>query len=162
MILNSSGTFCPAKFFVNQPRNTPRGQKFNSLNVSGITTLNNTTSINSSLNVSGILNIYSNTINNYLFNNTGSNHSTYQNFNNIDKLGYMIETIRAEFPDAVLVKDGEKINCEFEHLSSNYLQHGHPQDGTCICICWRKDIEIKGVETFSLEEYLRGNNWFKG
>ena len=78
------------------------------------------------------------------------------------KLGYMIEMVRAEFPDAVLIKDGEKINCELEHLSSNYLQHGHPQDGTCICICWRKDIEIKGVETFSLEEYLRENNWFKG
>lgn len=76
------------------------------------------------------------------------------------KLGYLIETVRAEFPDAVLIKDGQKINCEFEYLSSNYLQHGHPQDGSCICICWRKDVEIKNTEVFSLEEYLRENNWF--
>lgn len=76
------------------------------------------------------------------------------------KLGYLIETVRAEFPDAVLIKDGQKINCEFEYLSSNYLQHGHPQDDSCICICWRKDVEIKGIEVFSLEEYLRENNWF--
>ena len=47
-----------------------------SLNVSGTT------------NLSGTLNINSNTINNYLFNNTGAYHSTYQDFNNIDKFGY--------------------------------------------------------------------------
>ncbi len=76
------------------------------------------------------------------------------------KLGYMIEMVRAEFPDAILVKEGKRINCEFEYLSSNYLQHGHPQDNSCICICWRKDIDIKGVKVFSLEEYLRKNNWF--
>jgi len=76
------------------------------------------------------------------------------------KLGYMIEMVRAEFPDAILIKEGKKINCEFEYLSSNYIQHGHPQDGSCICICWRKDIDINNIEVFSLEEYLRENNWF--
>ena len=77
------------------------------------------------------------------------------------RLGYMIKNVRAEFPDAVLIKDGQEIKCEFEYLSSNYIQHGHSQDGSCICICWRKDIEVKGVEVFSLEEYLRENHWFE-
>ena len=57
------------------------------LNVSGITKLNGVTTINSTLTVS-TLNINSNTINNYLFNNTGGNHATYQDFNAIDKFGY--------------------------------------------------------------------------
>jgi len=65
-----------------------------SLNVSGFTTLNNNTTCISSLNVSGITTlsnsvfINTNTINNYLFNNTGFNHSTYLDFNAIDKFGY--------------------------------------------------------------------------
>jgi len=48
------------------------------------------------------------------------------------KLGYKIEMIGAGFPDSILIKEGKKINCEFEYLSSNYIQHGHPQDGSCI------------------------------
>ena len=81
-IFNNLNSLSSQSFFLTNYTN------LNSLNVSGITILNNTTSINSSLNVSGILNIYSNTIKNYLFNNTGSNHATYQKFNNIDKFGY--------------------------------------------------------------------------
>jgi hypothetical protein len=71
------------------------------------------------------------------------------------ELGYEIESVQAAFPDMILKKGGRIVNSELEYLSSNYLQHGHPISDDCILICWRKDIEIKGLEIFSLEEYLR-------
>ena len=40
------------------------------------------------INASTILQIAGTNINNYLFNNTGQNHSTYSDFNAIDKFGY--------------------------------------------------------------------------
>jgi hypothetical protein len=43
---------------------------------------------NGDINIVNNLQVAGNNINNYLFNNTGQNHSTYQDFNNIDKFGY--------------------------------------------------------------------------
>lgn len=71
------------------------------------------------------------------------------------ELGIKILKVNAAFPDGLIIKDGEEIKVEFEYLSSNYLQHAHPVLPDIICICWRKDIEIAGVEIIALEEYLR-------
>lgn len=70
-------------------------------------------------------------------------------------LGYKIKEIKAAFPDAVLVQNEVEIFAEFEYLSSNYLQHGHPLDKQYLCICWRKDIGLENVKVLSLEEYIR-------
>lgn len=74
-----------------------------------------------------------------------------------DLLGFKIKEIKASFPDAVLVQSGEEVLAEFEYLSSNYLQHGHPLDKRYLCICWRKDIELENVRILSLEEFIRNN-----
>lgn len=74
-----------------------------------------------------------------------------------DELGYKIKSIKSDFPDALLHKDGTDILAEFEFLSSNYIQHCHPMDFNGICICWRKDKELEGISILSLEEYIRLN-----
>lgn len=71
------------------------------------------------------------------------------------ELGYKILKIQTDFPDGILEKCGQEILVEFEYLSSNYIQHGHPLDFDGICICWRKDCELTGIDIISLEEYIR-------
>jgi hypothetical protein len=71
------------------------------------------------------------------------------------ELGYRIKAVKSSFPDAILEKDGKEITAEFEFLSSNYVEHAHPCQAGCICICWRRDMDISGIEIFSIEEYLR-------
>jgi HNH endonuclease len=72
-----------------------------------------------------------------------------------EELGFTIKRIRADFPDALLEKDGKDIPTEFEYLSSNYKQHCHPAEFEGIVICWRRDIDLDGIHIISLEEYLR-------
>jgi len=72
-----------------------------------------------------------------------------------EELGFKIKSIQSDFPDALLVKDNEDIKVEFEFLSSNYIQHCHPLDFDGAVICWREDVELQGIETISLEEYIR-------
>ena len=71
------------------------------------------------------------------------------------ELNIKILKVNAAFPDAVLVIDNKERRVEFEYLSSNYIQHAHPILPDILCICWRKDADIKGIEIFSLEEYIR-------
>jgi len=75
-----------------------------------------------------------------------------------DELGYKIKKIRADFPDAILEKDGIEIETEFEYVSSNYEAHCHPVHEKYLCICWRKDKSIKGLNIFSIEKYLRNKS----
>lgn len=74
-----------------------------------------------------------------------------------DELGFKIKKVNSDFPDAVLENNEKEIYAEFEYLSSNYIQHCHPLDFKGICICWRKDKDIKNIEIISLEEYIRKN-----
>lgn len=74
------------------------------------------------------------------------------------ELGYKIRSIRSDFPDGILEKDGKEILVEFEFLSSNYLQHCHPKKFNGLCICWRKDVELGDIKIFSLEEYIRNKH----
>ena len=73
-----------------------------------------------------------------------------------NELGFEILRVQSNFPDGILRKNGKEILVEFEFLSSNYLQHCHPLDFDGICICWRKDVDIEGIEILSLEDYIRG------
>lgn len=72
-----------------------------------------------------------------------------------DSLGYKILKVQTDFPDGIIEKDGLQIPVEFEFLSSNYLQHGHPLDFDGLCICWRNDCSLGKIKIFSLEEYIR-------
>jgi HNH endonuclease len=72
-----------------------------------------------------------------------------------EELGFKIKRIHSAFPDALLEQEGVDIPTEFEFLSSNYQQHCHPLDFDGIVICWRKDVDLDGIRTISLEEYVR-------
>lgn len=71
------------------------------------------------------------------------------------EMGITIVKVNAAFPDGLIIKDGKEIKVEFEYLSSNYLQHAHPIMTDVICICWRRDIDIAGLEIIAIEEYIR-------
>ncbi|GAA5225116.1 homing endonuclease associated repeat-containing protein [Membranihabitans marinus] len=73
-------------------------------------------------------------------------------------MGYEILKAQVEYPDLVVEKDGKILKMEAEYLSSNYLSHGHPLDEGTICLCWRKDTEIDGIEIVDLETVVRTMN----
>lgn len=70
-------------------------------------------------------------------------------------LGYKILSIRAEFPDAILEKDGTEVRAEFEFLSSNYVAHCHEMSPDILCICWRVDCDLSPVKVLCLEDVVR-------
>ncbi len=72
-----------------------------------------------------------------------------------EELGFTIKSIKSSFPDALLEKDGVDIPVEFEFLSSNYQQHGHPPGFSGIVVCWRRDVDLGGIRIISIEEYIR-------
>jgi hypothetical protein len=74
------------------------------------------------------------------------------------ELGIKILKVNAACSDGLIIRDGKEIRVEFEYVSSNYLQHAHPVLPDILCICWRKDVEIAGLEIIALEEYLRNKN----
>ena len=77
-----------------------------------------------------------------------------------NRIGWrIIEFQTNAFPDAILESDdGERLICEFEHLSGNYKKHGHPIDGGCqLVICWQDDwpdcpLPIMALEDCAKEE----------
>lgn len=71
------------------------------------------------------------------------------------RLGYKIHTVRSDFPDAEVEKDGKLVLVEFEYLSSNYIHHGHDLQADCVCICWRKDRDIDPIPVIALEDVIR-------
>lgn len=73
-------------------------------------------------------------------------------------LGYRINSIRADFPDAVLEHNRVETLVEFEYLSSNYKAHCHPMSSEFMCICWRKDCDLGPVRIISLEDVLHEMN----
>lgn len=72
-------------------------------------------------------------------------------------LGYKILSIRAEFPDAILEKDGTEVRAEFEFLSSNYVAHCHEMSPDILCICWRVDCDLSPVKVLCLEDVVRAD-----
>jgi len=58
------------------------------------------------------------------------------------ELGYMVETLQAGFPDCeakrqVAGDKWQRIRIEFEFESRNFRDHGHPEDGCDVIVCWR-------------------------
>ncbi len=70
-------------------------------------------------------------------------------------MGYKILNAQVQYPDLLVEKNGEIFKMEAEYLSSNYLSHGHPLNEDTICLCWRKDKEINGVQIIDLETVVR-------
>lgn len=53
--------------------------------------------------------------------------------------GWEFTDISVSFPDAILSKNGELWNTEFEFLSSNFLEHKHDHRRCDLIVCWRHD-----------------------
>lgn len=59
------------------------------------------------------------------------------------ELGFLIESIRTDFPDCegkrALDKDGNQwqhVRIEFEYRSKNFFEHGHDPDACDLIVCW--------------------------
>ena len=75
-----------------------------------------------------------------------------------EEMGYIIEEIRADFPDCVArrqIKRGwERVAIEFEYRSSNFLRHGHDPALCDLIVCWEHDWERSPLLVLSLKDYV--------
>ncbi len=58
------------------------------------------------------------------------------------KLGYLVENVQTGFPDCEalrLIAPGrwQRVSIEFEFESRNFRDHGHPENGCDVIVCWR-------------------------
>jgi HNH endonuclease len=78
------------------------------------------------------------------------------------ELGFLIESIRTDYPDCegkrCLDKAGtqwEHVRIEFEMRSSNFLEHGHNSDNCDLIVCWTHDWDDCPVEVLELKTELQ-------
>lgn len=78
------------------------------------------------------------------------------------ELGFLIESVRTDFPDCegkrCLNSEGTKwehVKIEFELKSSNFLEHGHDPDNCDLIVCWSHDWEDSPIEVLELKTGIR-------
>lgn len=57
------------------------------------------------------------------------------------ELGYLVEAVQAGFPDCEAKRQigpdkWQRVRIEFEFESKNFRDHGHPQEGCDVIVCW--------------------------
>jgi hypothetical protein len=76
-----------------------------------------------------------------------------------EDLGFIIEEIRAAFPDCIarrkVAKGWERVGIELEFKSSNFRTHGHDPAGCDLIVCWEHDWETCPVPVLCLKDYLK-------
>jgi hypothetical protein len=77
------------------------------------------------------------------------------------ELGFLIESIRTDFPDCegkrCLNPEGTKwqhIKIEFEYKSSNFFEHGHDANECDLIVCWIHDWADAPIEVLELKSAL--------
>ena len=71
-----------------------------------------------------------------------------------DILGFQgIVHIGTRCPDLIAVREGRTIRVEFEHRSSNYLNHRHAITQADVLVCWTADMDL-AIETIELKRAL--------
>lgn len=77
------------------------------------------------------------------------------------ELGFLIESIRTDFPDCegkrCLNPEGTKwqhVRIEFEYKSSNFFEHGHDANECDLIICWIHDWADTPIEVLELKSAL--------
>jgi hypothetical protein len=77
------------------------------------------------------------------------------------ELGFLIESIRTDFPDCegkrCLNPEGTKwqhIRIEFEYKSSNFFEHGHDPNECDLIVCWIHDWADAPIEVLELKSAL--------
>src|SRR6185437_402521 len=75
-----------------------------------------------------------------------------------DELGFIIEEIRAAYPDCIarrkVNKGWERVGIELEFRSSNFKQHGHDPTGCDLIVCWDHDWDSCPVPVLSLKQCI--------
>lgn len=78
------------------------------------------------------------------------------------ELGFLIESVRTDFPDSEGKRctslDGmtwEHVRIEFEYKSSNFKEHGHDPGQCDLIICWLHDWAESPLEVLELRSELR-------
>jgi hypothetical protein len=77
------------------------------------------------------------------------------------ELGFLIESIRTDFPDCegkrFLNPEGTRlqhVKIEFEYKSSNFYEHGHDPNGCDLIVCWIHDWAEAPIEILELKSAL--------
>lgn len=77
------------------------------------------------------------------------------------ELGFLIESVRTEFPDCegkrATNKTGthwEHVRIEFEYKSKNFFEHGHDPDGCDLIVCWLHDWKDCPLEVLELRSVI--------
>lgn len=78
-----------------------------------------------------------------------------------DVLGFEgIVHIGTRCPDCVAIRRGRTLRVEFEHRSSNFLNHRHALIQADVLVCWTQDMDL-AIETIELQSALRDRQRFK-
>ena len=77
------------------------------------------------------------------------------------ELGFLIESVRTDFPDCEGKRSTNKtgtqwehVRIEFEYRSRNFLDHGHDPDECDLIVCWVHDWEDCPLEVLELRSTL--------
>lgn len=62
--------------------------------------------------------------------------------------------IQKVFPDAICIKDGKEVKCEFEYRSVNFKYHGHDPTKCDYIICWIHDWTDSPIPVVSVLDLL--------
>ena len=78
------------------------------------------------------------------------------------ELGFLIETVRTEYPDCEgkrrLDEKGDRwdhVRIEFEYKSKNFLLHGHDPEQCDLIVCWVHDWPASPIEILELQSTLK-------
>ena len=78
------------------------------------------------------------------------------------ELGYLIESIRTDYPDCEGKRCFDKgnnkwehVQIEFEYKSSNFREHGHNPEQCDVIVCWVHDWENCPVEVLELRSVIK-------
>jgi len=78
-----------------------------------------------------------------------------------DVLGFEgIVHVGTRCPDCIVVRKGRSLRVEFEHRSSNYLNHRHALTQADVLVCWTQDMDL-AIETIELRSVLRDRQRFR-
>jgi len=79
-----------------------------------------------------------------------------------NRLGYTMEAIQADFPDAIAKrklpgqKHWESIRIEFEYESSSFKKHGHDSKACDLIVCWEHDWKECPIPVVELRKVVEG------
>ena len=78
------------------------------------------------------------------------------------ELGFLIESIRTDYPDCegkrcvdTKKQRWEHVLIEFEYQSGNFLEHGHNLESCDLIVCWIHNWEDCPIEVLELKSVIK-------